>query len=54
MTDQIRQQELERRLEQSIRLLKQVDDPMTKVKLCELKEALETERILGKHLPSKQ
>lgn len=43
MTDQGRDQELERRLEQSIRLLQQVDDPLTRTKLYELKEALKIE-----------
>ena len=39
MTDQSRKEQLELRLAQSIRLLKQVDDPTTRERLHELTEA---------------
>jgi hypothetical protein len=44
MTDQCRKEQLELRLAQSIRLLKQVDDPTTRERLHELTEALEKEK----------
>jgi hypothetical protein len=44
MTDQSRKEQLELRLAQSIRLLKQVDDPTTRERLHELTEALEREK----------
>ena len=44
MTDQSRKEQLERRLEQSIRMLRQVDDPTTRKRLHALTEALEREK----------
>ena len=46
MSDQSRKEQLEQRLAQSIRLLKQIDDPKTKERLHELTEALRKEKEL--------
>ena len=47
MTDHSRKEQLELRLAQSIRLLKQVDDPTTRERLHELTKTLETEKAVS-------